>query len=235
MEETFIHPTRGFRYQVQYSQRKTVAIKVEAAGIVSVKAPDSVSRKTIEELLETKARWIGKQLAALESYELLGLRQGMLMFQGKIYPVQLERMPYQEEPEIFLQDDKIYLYAPADSEHECLEKAVEEWYREQALSIIEKRVDVFSSIIGKSPRRIRVKTQKTRWGSCSNLGNVNFNWRLVMAPEPIVDYVVVHELCHLVHLNHSRDFWHLVESVLPDYRERINWLKQYGIVLLTAF
>ncbi|MBQ8597165.1 MAG: M48 family metallopeptidase, partial [Lachnospiraceae bacterium] len=75
---------------------------------------------------------------------------------------------------------------------------------------------------------IRIKDQKSRWGSCSSKGNLNFNWRIVMAPEPVCDYVVIHELCHLVHLDHSERFWKLVESICPGYEQYKKWLKTNG-------
>ena len=76
--------------------------------------------------------------------------------------------------------------------------------------------------------KIYIRDQKTRWGSCSSKGNLNFNWRLIMAPLFIMDYIVVHELAHLVHPNHSRDFWKLVKKIVPDYKEKKEWLKIYG-------
>jgi predicted metal-dependent hydrolase len=76
--------------------------------------------------------------------------------------------------------------------------------------------------------RITVREQKTRWGSCSSKGNLNFNWKLMMMPEPIIDYVVIHELAHRKHMDHSKNFWLEVEKVLPDYRIKRDWLRKNG-------
>lgn len=85
--------------------------------------------------------------------------------------------------------------------------------------------------------RITIRDQKTRWGSCSSRGNLNFNWRLVMAPPPIIDYVVIHELAHLIELSHSPRFWETVERYCPDHREHRRWLREHGprlALLLTS-
>jgi len=105
------------------------------------------------------------------------------------------------------------------------------WYKKQANYIVNDRINLYAERVGVKPEKVRIKEQKHRWGSCSGQGNLNFNWHLVMAPMNIIDYVVVHELCHLKRLDHSPTFWSLVEAVLPDYQVRHRWLKQYGPVL----
>lgn len=105
---------------------------------------------------------------------------------------------------------------------------LEKHYREAAREYIPKRVDYFIRLTGGSYERITIREQKTRWGSCSGRGTLSFNWKLMLAPPAVLDYVVVHELCHLTHMNHSREFWQAVERVLPDYRERRKWLKEHG-------
>lgn len=232
--ELFVHPTEGFHYTLQFETRRTVAMRVETPGNVSVIAPKQLSRKSIEELLKSKSRWIHKQFDLLESCEPLGVQAGLLMFRGNVYPLELKEEKGRKQPELSIKDGKIMLYAPVNCEEACLEQAVEKWYREQARLSIEKKVEDYAGIIGRRPQKVTIKTQKSQWGSCSNRGNLNFNWRLAMAPDSIVDYLVVHELCHLVHLNHSKEYWGLVESVMPDYKERRNWLKQNGIILMKA-
>lgn len=97
-----------------------------------------------------------------------------------------------------------------------------------ALKKIPERVNDYAKQMGEMYSGIRIKDQKTLWGSCSTRRNLNFNWRLVMAPEKVLDYVIVHELCHLKHMDHSPAFWHWVESVMPDYRKHRKWLKENG-------
>ncbi len=107
-------------------------------------------------------------------------------------------------------------------------KALEERYRRAAQEYIPKRVAFFQTFVGGSYERITIRDQKTRWGSCSSKGTLSFNWRLMLAPPTVLDYVVVHELCHLTHMNHSKEFWLAVEEVMPDYKKYRNWLKENG-------
>ncbi len=98
----------------------------------------------------------------------------------------------------------------------------------QALEVIPKRVEHFARIIGVDYGRVTIRNQKTRWGSCSSKGNLNFNCLLMLTPSEVIDYVVVHELCHRKEMNHSKAFWREVEKVLPDYKTQVKWLKDEG-------
>ncbi|MDE7257941.1 MAG: M48 family metallopeptidase [Lachnospiraceae bacterium] len=106
--------------------------------------------------------------------------------------------------------------------------ALEKRYIAAAKEYFPKRVAHFHQFTDGSYNRITIRDQKTRWGSCSARGTLSFNWRLMLAPPAILDYVVVHELCHLTHMNHSAAFWQKVESVYPDYRTARKWLKDHG-------
>ena len=112
-----------------------------------------------------------------------------------------------------------------DYEKDPDKKAV---YREMARRKITERTEYFARQMGISWKRIFIKETKTRWGSCSQAGNLNFNWKLVLMPPEILDYVVVHELAHRKEMNHSPLFWKEVAAVLPDYRERRAWLREHG-------
>ena len=104
--------------------------------------------------------------------------------------------------------------------------------RELAYPVISERVRHFSEIIGVDYGSITIRNQKTRWGSCSSNGNLSFNCLLMLAPPDVLDYVVVHELCHRKEMNHSKRFWDEVEKVLPDYRKQRRWLKEEGVMLI---
>ena len=110
--------------------------------------------------------------------------------------------------------------------------ALEQRYIAAAKEYFPKRVNYFIQFTGGSYNRITIRDQKTRWGSCSAKGTLSFNWRLMLAPPAILDYVVVHELCHLSYMNHSAAFWKKVESVYPDYRTARKWLKDHGNELI---
>ncbi len=106
--------------------------------------------------------------------------------------------------------------------------ALTQRYIAAAREYFPKRAAHFQQFTGGTYSRITIRDQKTRWGSCSARGTLSFNWRLMLAPPAILDYVVVHELCHLTHMNHSPAFWQAVEAVCPDYRDSRRWLKEHG-------
>lgn len=110
-------------------------------------------------------------------------------------------------------------------------EALEKRYRQAAREYFSSRVSFYAKILQVTFSSITIRNQKTRWGSCSSRGTLSFNWRLMLAPPRILDYVVVHELCHLIHMNHSADFWREVERILPDYKESRKWLKENGHTL----
>ena len=109
--------------------------------------------------------------------------------------------------------------------------ALTQWYRTHAEQKLKEKAERYSKIIGVSPSSVSIKTFKGRWGSCDNRGLVQFNWKAIIASNRIVDYLVVHELCHLKQHNHSPKFWKCVESVFPDYQECREWLKENGRTL----
>jgi len=102
------------------------------------------------------------------------------------------------------------------------------WYKKQARKVLTGRVKFFANKYDFKVRKIRISSARTRWGSCSQKGTLSYTWRLVMAPSNVIDYVVVHELCHLKEMNHSKAFWLQVEAILPDYKQRRKWLKDKG-------
>lgn len=104
-------------------------------------------------------------------------------------------------------------------------------YREKSREVFEQRAAYYAKIMNVSYERIAVRDQKTRWGSCSTRKNLNFNWRLILAPAGVLDYVVIHELAHLQEMNHSTRFWNVVEETMPDYRKYRNWLRENGQIL----
>lgn len=117
---------------------------------------------------------------------------------------------------------------PIQKEKTPSEKRLEAIYRNAAREYFPKRVSHYAHMLGVTYGKISIRDQKTRWGSCSSEGNLSFNWRLILAPPDVLDYVVIHELCHRKEMNHSKEFWALVESLMPHYKECRKWLKKNG-------
>ena len=141
-----------------------------------------------------------------------------------------------KEIEDFLEAKQFWIENHLSKRTHCSEcpftKSEMEQLRMQARELVETRVGYYMPILGVRVNQISIRAQKTRWGSCSSKGNLNFNCLLALAPPEVLDYVVVHELCHLKQLNHSKQFWEEVERILPDYRVSKRWLKEEGSALI---
>lgn len=124
--------------------------------------------------------------------------------------------------------DRILMWVPYEADFAYKKEHLEKWYRKEAFAVISRKAEEFARLLSVDFETIRIKDQQSRWGSCSSKRNLNFNWRIIMAPEPVCDYVIIHELCHLVFMDHSANFWNLVESICPDYRQYKKWLKEKG-------
>jgi hypothetical protein len=220
------------------SRRRTVAISIHPEQGLVVYSPSRLSHKWLEEVLQQKAGWIlSKTQEAEDAKALIATPRWepgeSLPYQGIAYPLRVSHDP--APTGVRLEENEMVLNVPFEFPHlvgpERIRTEILGWYREQARKVLHNRVNCFQELTGLHARVVRIKDQKRRWGSCSADGALNFNWRLVLAPPDILDYVVVHELCHLRMLNHSSAFWRLVGDVLPDYRKRKSWLRQNGIFL----
>ncbi len=132
----------------------------------------------------------------------------------------------------YLEQQETQINKPVSGLTDAQRNALTQRYIVAAKEYFPKRAAYFRQFTGGTYNRITIRDQKTRWGSCSAKGTLSFNWRLMLAPPAILDYVVVHELCHLTHMNHSAAFWQAVEAVYPDYRSARRWLKEHGQELI---
>ena len=199
-------------YELTRSRRKTLCIAVSKEGKLIVRAPLGLSGKAIEAFLTEKSDWIEEKLDLYgrlsEEKRKFRLAEGSLLpFLGKEYPIRAGSGPLLTEEEILLPGKDLY-------------KEAEDFYRQQARRLLPQKAAFWGEKMGLTPQRISVTGAKTRWGSCSAKGNLNFSWRLMRAPEEAVDYVVVHELAHLQELNHSKAFWNLVKTAMPGWEYR---------------
>jgi predicted metal-dependent hydrolase len=161
-------------------------------------------------------------------------RLNFVLYRGVEYDVKL--LSYAgRNTQVFFREGSftVYINKNLNENEKCMEAArhLEQWLRENSSEIIEERVMEYSRIIGVSYNNIRIKDTKSRWGSCSSKGNLNFSWRIIMAPPETMDYVIIHELCHLIHMNHSKEFWTAVEKHMPDYSKQKEWLRKNGMKL----
>ena len=209
------------------SKRKTLSLIVETNGTLTVRAPLRMKETDIRRFIEEKKGWI-KQKQAKALKDAVAPRQFVdgesFLYLGK--EVTLRIVPNGNSA---LMMDGIFKLTK--SAQPRAESVFEDWYKKQARKVLSERVNFFSHKYGFKVGKIRISSARTRWGSYSSKGTLSFTWRLVMAPLEIIDYVVVHELCHSKELNHSKAFWAQVEAILPDYKWRRKWLKSNGAKL----
>ena len=215
--------------QIIRSQRKTLALIVKPDGSLIVRAPLRTNEETIKDFVENNAQWIEKKQAEVQAIIRPVPKQyipgEMFIYLGNAYP--LEIVKGQKIPLLLNQNFKL-----AESAQGYAGLAFERWYRKQAKQILTERVHLYADQYGFQFRKIGITSARTRWGSCSANGSLNFSWRLIMAHIEAVDYVVVHELVHTVFHNHSKRFWNKVAKIMPDYKERRQWLKRNGRQLI---
>lgn len=212
---------------IRANRVRTVGIRVYA-GKISIRVPHTFSLLQIKDLIERKKRWINKKLK-LQKITTPTLAKKyidgeLFSYFGESYILKIR---YAEVIAVELSDKTLNLTLPKILDTPMFRKnAIVGWYMRQAKHYLVKQVKRYETIIGKKPKQIKIRLCKSRWGSCSNMGNINFNWLIIMAPKSIIDYVVVHELCHLIEHNHSPVFWQLVEKAMPSYLSCREWLKQ---------
>jgi predicted metal-dependent hydrolase len=230
-----IHGETRIPYEVVVSKRRaTIGIQVCPDKRVVVRTPGKVAPLKLEQLVQTKAPWILKQISAIEATRRVRkefVSGESFPYLGQSYPldVSLASVP---KPQVRLAGNRLLVLLPKDlgqGQHKPdVRIALETWYLERAKAVLPVRVEAFSQLISKQPAKVSVRNPQHRWGSCSANGNINLNWRIVMAPSWVVDYVAAHEVCHLQVHNHSAAFWHLLDTVMPDYKAPREWLKVNG-------
>lgn len=203
------------------SRRRSIGLEITQDALLVVRAPHRVSLGYIQNVLLKKAAWILKKRTQAQARKVRNPPKRFIdgesfYYLGKIYPLKLvdadviNLTDYLEFPRKFILD---------------AQQRLTQWYKSQAYEKIKERAGLYSKITGLTYSKIKISDAAKRMGSCSAKGNLNFSWRLIMAPLENIDYVVVHELIHLDERNHSRNFWKKVCAVLPDYRAKDSWLK----------
>lgn len=214
-------------YTLIRSSRKTLALNIDREGRLIVRAPYRLSVERIEQFIAEKADWIEKHTAAVslrteQKNERLNVPPTELPLFGRLCPVVNEK-PYGYTDGVF--------YLPEGMALESLVPYLHKLYTRIAKEALIPRVQTLSEQTGLMITAVKINSAKTRWGSCSAAKSVNLSHRLIAADPKLIDYVIIHELCHTVHMDHSHDFYRLVENFLPDYKEREKGLKEVSRLL----
>jgi len=229
----FEYGSETIEFTVEYRKRKSFRISIEPPDSVFVVAPIGIKDDEILKMVESKAKWIENKLREIKESGVVKCcreyKNGeIFMYLGRDLRLKVQRDEYVKNPLVELVEGCLLVRTATEDSYKLI-KSIEDWYRKRSLEIVCERVENYQKYFEQRPLEIRSKRQKSRWGSCSSAHRLNFNLRCVMAPLEVIDYIVVHEMCHMVHFNHSKEFWGLVEEIVPDFKERRAWLRKNGI------
>lgn len=226
--------TEEFAFLVTYSRRKTLALHVSPVGELEVRAPLGIPEEQITRFVTSKQQWIRRTRCKQQNKQkrLPLAQQPQQLFLGKAYDCRIHANSVRRD--VFLDED-LAIYLLSRDAPDVADGLLKEWYRHQAKLFLPQRLvywfekmqtmDIFSA--DRQPPSYRIKALKSRWGSCSSRDNINLSLWLMRLPQNLLDYVLVHELCHLLEMNHSPAFHQWVAKVLPDWRQREQALKQF--------
>lgn len=211
------------KYKLIRSKRRTIALAVAADASLIVRAPMNTPVSYIERLIETKLNWIRQAMNRVQSRP-MPVKHEFVEGESFLHLGKTYKLRFDEKAQKKLEFKSAFIMAAR--ERKSARSALITWYKQEAKKQITERVEWYANRSGLSYGAIRITSANRRWGSCSTSGNLNFSWKLIMAPLWVVDYVVVHELAHLEHKNHSSSFWSRVKVMYPPYEKAKTWLKQ---------
>lgn len=233
MEVTFMHKNREIKFNIIYRKRKTMSLEIKKDGIINVIAPNGLDKTFIVDKVKNKSDWIIKKLDEIEvlnnnryirSYE----SGDIFLYLGNEYILEVLVDKSTIGTSVSLENNKLIVRSNSNNK-DVIQRALKNWYTDETLGIVKERINYYNPFFEDTVTSIKIKDQKSRWASCTYKNEILFNLRCSMMPIQIIDYIVVHEMCHMEHRNHSKDFYLAVERILPDYKQRVKWLKNNGI------
>ncbi|NRF94226.1 M48 family metallopeptidase [Paenibacillus frigoriresistens] len=201
-------------FNVQYGIRKKISIHIDSTGFITVKAPNDTSKEMIMSVVKHHGKTILEKL--------------QLIAKARETPKTRE---YQDNGKFLHLGKYVFLHELIETNElneEELKINLKKFYFSSCKKIIGERIKIYQTQLKVKPKTIEIDESKTKWGSCSSDKKITFNYRLAMAPIEVIDYVIIHELCHLLHMNHDRSFWRRVGSIMPDYKEKEAYLARHG-------
>ena len=208
------------------SKRKTLSLTINEKAELIIRAPKRLSIEKIQDFINEKENWINRKKRLIENQiKDVTSNHNKLLYLGNLFPINIEQ---NASKELFFTGEE---FIANSIEPDSLSLSIKKWYKNKFKEIALPRVAYFANKHNLMVNQVRIKNQKTMWGSCSSKNNINLNYLLLMAPMGVIDYVIVHELVHTIHRNHSTDFWDSVESIMPEFQEHKRWLKKNGYKL----
>ena len=214
--------------QIIRSNRKTLSLSINENADLVVRAPHFVSYDEIQKFISEKSAWIDKKHRLIKARLKDDLNHNLssqCLYLGSLYQIKIDNNsidPISFNGQMFTMNNESI---------ETISLLLKSWYKKRFMEVALPRLSYFSDKYNLKVNQVRVKEQKTLWGSCSSKNNINLNYLLIMAPMKVIDYVIVHELVHAIHKNHSAKFWQKVETIMPNYKDARYWLKENGYKL----
>lgn len=219
-------------YEIVRSRRRTADIIIERDGSVLVRAPEWADDKDIASIVESRLYWIYEGLAEWRDLNATRVLREYKNGEGFLYLGRSYRLSLvgDQDAALLLKNGRFLLRRDVVERGEiaAAKVAFRDFYTAKGLERLQARVEYYAPKVGIKPTDIEVRELGFRWASCSATGTIAFHWKCMMAPQTIIDYVVVHELCHLHHRDHDSAFWNEVDKVMPDFTERKEWLRRNG-------
>jgi predicted metal-dependent hydrolase len=216
---------------VRSSKRRKLTITVERDRSVVIHAPEGMSDQDIDQIVQSKRQWIFEKIAHPQKYQILPHPPGKELVNGEsaLYLGRFYRIEIVKEGSSQIQFSQRFLIPEAIVKSGA--DPLREWYISKAKEKITPRVKHHSNNLGVNIAQVKIVDERYRWGSCTVNDNINLNWRLIKAPMFVIDYVIIHELAHLIESNHTPRFWNIVRSQIANVDKAKEWLKENGQLL----
>ncbi|MFU7514718.1 M48 family metallopeptidase [Clostridium sp. HCS.1] len=214
-------------YDLIFKNKKNLSMKLNSKGELVVYAPTDISIEYIEKILNSKEKWITTNINKIEKSK-INNNYSKIHFLGNEFTSKIE---LSNDDNIYFEKD-ILIIKSRNLDDTYIENLLSNWYKIQANIIVKDRVNKLAAKCSLFPTKSIIRNQKTRWGSCNSKKEIRLNWRLILMPYYVMDYIIIHELCHLKYMNHSKDFWSLVEKYDTNYKLAEIWLKENGINIM---
>jgi len=215
-------------FEIVYKKRESLGITIDVYGNIQVQVPRGTTDERVFQLIEEKWDWIQQKSKEMKD-RLLGEKVKIydhgeiFLYLGGEYPIKVSQDINIIQDYVVFEGDRLKIYVK-QLEDAKIKQALKRFYYQECKKLVERSIRTYQKHFKTKPRSIRISDNNSNWGTCDSRQQLTFNWKLAMAPQQVIDYVVVHEMCHMVHLNHDRSFWRLVGKILPDYKEQENWL-----------
>ena len=230
---TWLNTHYGFAYPLtvmRSKRKKSIGFSIKHNAI-TLRVPFASTAETIQQAVSSKQQWLTTKIKELQQHPPPQPRPyehgDSLPYLGETFTLALHDSTEKIPQAVHVDRQQLHLQLPPQllQQRRQRQMAIHHWYQQQASDYLRQRTHHYANIIAVKPQKLRIKNYRSRWGSCSSQAVISYDWRLVMMPVAVIDYVVIHELCHLIELNHSPRFWQLVQRYCPAYKQQQQWLR----------